>query len=172
MLHLSILQYFWPALSDNLSWKPIFVFFLSGRLRQVLLYMFLYNNVHYRSKSMPHQKVYWNISILLKTFINSGKAVAWLNITTSVLFWHLLPDRIHTWPRGYKTWVQSQTQNKTQWLAACGHVSASSQSLRFILSLSFITSKPDLCRCKKILNSCSTSLPTKLLVTTRHHHAV
>ena len=34
----SILQYFWPALSDNQYWKPIFVFFLSGRLRQVLLY--------------------------------------------------------------------------------------------------------------------------------------
>ena len=29
-------------------------------------------------------------------------------------------------------WVHSQTQNKAQWLAACGHVSASSQSLRFI----------------------------------------
>ena len=35
----------------------------------------------------------------------------------------------------HKTWVQSQTQNKGQWLAACGHVSASSQSLSFILSL-------------------------------------
>ena len=35
----SILQYFWPALSDNWYWKPILVFFLSGRLRQVLLYM-------------------------------------------------------------------------------------------------------------------------------------
>ena len=50
------------------------------------------------------------------------------------------------WPRGYKTWVHSQTQNKAHWLATCGHVSASSQSLRFILSLrlysSFITSKP------------------------------
>ena len=51
-----------------------------------------------------------------------------------------------TWSRGYKTWVHSQTQNKAQWLAVCGHVSASSQSLRFILSLSmyssFITSRP------------------------------
>ena len=51
-----------------------------------------------------------------------------------------------TWP--YKTWVHSQTQNKAHWLAACGHVSASSQSLRFILSLglysSFITSRPEL----------------------------
>ena len=49
-------------------------------------------------------------------------------------------------PRGYKTWVQSQTQNKLQSLSACGHVSASSQSLRFILSMrmnsSFITSRP------------------------------
>ena len=35
----SILQYFWPALSDSWYWKPIFVFFLSGRLRQVLLYV-------------------------------------------------------------------------------------------------------------------------------------
>ena len=31
----SILQYFWPALNDNRSWKPILVFFL----RQVLLYV-------------------------------------------------------------------------------------------------------------------------------------
>ena len=55
------------------------------------------------------------------------------------------------WPRGYKTWVHFQTQNKGQWLAACGHVSASSQSLRLILSLrmksSFITSRPDLGPC-------------------------
>ena len=62
------------------------------------------------------------------------------------------PDKIWwqsaSWPRGYKTWVHAQTQNKAQWLAVCGHVSASSQSLRFILSLrmnsSFITSRPGL----------------------------
>ena len=50
-----------------------------------------------------------------------------------------------TRPRGYKTWVQSETQNKVQWLAACGHVPTSSQSLHFILILrinsSFITSR-------------------------------
>ena len=34
----SIQQYFWTALSDNWSWKPILVFFMSGRLRQGLLY--------------------------------------------------------------------------------------------------------------------------------------
>ena len=48
--------------------------------------------------------------------------------------------------RGYKTWVRSKTQNKVQWLAACGLVSTSSQSLRFILSLrlysSLVTSVP------------------------------
>ena len=31
----SILQYFWPALSDNRSWKSIFGLLLSGCLRQV-----------------------------------------------------------------------------------------------------------------------------------------
>ena len=34
----SPLQYFWPALSNTWYWKPIFVFFLSGHLWQVLLY--------------------------------------------------------------------------------------------------------------------------------------
>ena len=48
----------------------------------------------------------------------------------------LCPASWSSWPRGYITWVQSQTQNKAQWLSACGHVSTSSQSLRFILSLS------------------------------------
>ena len=33
----SILQYFWPALSDNMSWKPIFGLFENGRFRQGLL---------------------------------------------------------------------------------------------------------------------------------------
>ena len=33
----SILQYFWPALSDNRSWKPIYGPFESGCFRQVLL---------------------------------------------------------------------------------------------------------------------------------------
>ena len=56
-----------------------------------------------------------------------------------------------TSPEVYKTWVHSRAQNKVQWLVACGHVSASSQSLRFILSLSlyssFITSGPGRSSC-------------------------
>ena len=35
----SILQYFWPALSDNWSCKPIFGLFDSGCYTQVLLYI-------------------------------------------------------------------------------------------------------------------------------------
>ena len=34
-----ILQYFWPTLTDNWYWKPIFGLFENGRLRQVLLYI-------------------------------------------------------------------------------------------------------------------------------------
>ena len=34
----SILQYFWPVLSDHLSWEPIFCLFESGHFTQVLLY--------------------------------------------------------------------------------------------------------------------------------------
>ena len=70
-------------------------------------------------------------SLWLLNHVNSGNTASQLD---------------KTWPRGHKTWVHSQTQNKAQWLVACGHVSASNQSLRFILSLwmnsSFITSRP------------------------------
>ena len=34
----SILQYFWPVLSNYQSWKPIFGLLLSGHLRQVFSY--------------------------------------------------------------------------------------------------------------------------------------
>ena len=41
-----ILQYFWPALSDNWSWKPIFGLFESGRFTQILhrFYCIVVNN--------------------------------------------------------------------------------------------------------------------------------
>ena len=51
----SILQYFWPELIDNRSWKPVLVFFLSGRLRQVLLYANnkdAYQPVHLKKKKL------------------------------------------------------------------------------------------------------------------------
>ena len=43
MLQESILQYFQPSLSYHLSLRPLFCLFLSGRLRQILLYQ--YENV-------------------------------------------------------------------------------------------------------------------------------
>ena len=38
----SILQYFWPALSDNWCWKPICGLFESGHFTQVLLCVICY----------------------------------------------------------------------------------------------------------------------------------
>ena len=37
----SILQYFQPSLSYHLPLRPLFCLFLNGRLRQVLLYVFV-----------------------------------------------------------------------------------------------------------------------------------
>ena len=55
----SILQYFWPALSNNRSWKPVLAFFLSDRWTQGLLY------AKSRQSKGPGQPVYfhWLISI-------------------------------------------------------------------------------------------------------------
>ena len=53
MLSWSILQYFWPALNDNLVLKANLVFFWSGRLRQVLLYIMqwlMYTSKHPQMK--------------------------------------------------------------------------------------------------------------------------
>ena len=49
----SILQYFWPALSDNWSWKPIFGLFESGRFTQVLLYVNFYRGEFWNFLSFP-----------------------------------------------------------------------------------------------------------------------
>ena len=48
----SILQYFWPVISDNLSWKPICGLFESGRFTKVLLYnKYLENMVRHSSRN-------------------------------------------------------------------------------------------------------------------------
>ena len=41
----SILQYFWPSSSYHLSLRSLFCLFLSGRLRQVLLYSVLWKSI-------------------------------------------------------------------------------------------------------------------------------
>ena len=42
-----ILQHFWPALSHNRFWKAIISLFLSGHLRQVLLYSMFFVAIGY-----------------------------------------------------------------------------------------------------------------------------
>ena len=44
--HSGILQYFWAALSNNWSWKPIFGLFESGRFTQILLYLESKQSLH------------------------------------------------------------------------------------------------------------------------------
>ena len=55
-----ILQYFWPALNDNWSWKTIFSLFESGRFRRVLLYCIFWtclNNEHHWIRSVLSENV-------------------------------------------------------------------------------------------------------------------
>ena len=41
----SILQYFWPALSDDWYWNPNFGLFKTGRFIQVLLYVYAISTI-------------------------------------------------------------------------------------------------------------------------------
>ena len=56
----SILQYFWPALSDNWSWKLIFVLFESDCYGQVLLYSYSQYYVCQTVKICVWAKIWWN----------------------------------------------------------------------------------------------------------------
>ena len=56
--HWSILQYFWPALSDNWSWKPIFGLFESGRFTQVVLYCIMNPTTHFTEQPMDVQSYF------------------------------------------------------------------------------------------------------------------
>ena len=51
----SILQYFWPTLRDNQSWKPFFGLFESGRFTQVLLYQVLMGMLKIEGKGRGFQ---------------------------------------------------------------------------------------------------------------------
>ena len=50
----SILQYFWPSLSYHFPLRPLFCLFLSGCLRQVLLYINLGTLQMYRENSVKN----------------------------------------------------------------------------------------------------------------------
>ena len=89
--------------------------------------------------------------------ISAGDKNIYTRKRTNVNIFLTCSWQFRNWPCGYKTGVQSQTQNKVQWLAACGHVSTSSQSLCFILILrlnsSFITSRPEYTSTKGTIKS-------------------
>ena len=64
----SILQYFWPALSDNWSWKAIFGLLQRGRFAQILQYKesvhFMFQNIilyHVMSLCYHGYGAKWNI---------------------------------------------------------------------------------------------------------------
>ena len=61
----SILQYSWPLLSYHLSLRPLFCLFLSGSLRQVLLYLLIY----------PDKQVPWKFLIRWLDFIYTACSV-------------------------------------------------------------------------------------------------
>ena len=59
-------------------------------------------------KALSRQLVVFKVDMVLSFHRGRSYSV--------VCFW----QENATWSRGDKTWVQSQTQNKVQWLAACG----------------------------------------------------
>ena len=48
----SIMQYFWPALSNNRSWKPIFWSFLSGSVLLIVKFIMQKSNIAF-TQSFP-----------------------------------------------------------------------------------------------------------------------
>ena len=135
-----LLWYFWQNKDSIFGLNNIFLgawYPLPGSLHgfQLLLHHHITEIVHCIDVggTVNQSRVRWMVKCHWK---NINNAIKWL------VSW----NQQRTRPRGYKTWVQSQTHNKVQWLAAYGHVSPSSQSLHFILSLrmnsSFITSRP------------------------------
>ena len=70
----SILQYFRPSLINYLPLRPLFCLFLSGRLRQVLLYI----------SSHETELCTFNVQILLLVFSLKG-------LESVFFFFHLFP---------------------------------------------------------------------------------
>ena len=64
----SILQYFWLALSDTWSWKPIFGLFESGRFTRVLLS----KDIKKQFRSFSYNSLLLWITILLYIILLDG----------------------------------------------------------------------------------------------------
>ena len=70
MQNASILQKIWPALSNNMSCKPILVCFMSGRYRQALLYFDSFLEVRSGSKLVVDRNITLTLSWLTITLLN------------------------------------------------------------------------------------------------------
>ena len=75
----SILQYFRPALNDYWSWKPIFVFFLSGRtvlsVSSLAFAMIVSNRVCYNTCPFMDPALAWLWSFCIGTNTSPGCAI-------------------------------------------------------------------------------------------------
>ena len=85
----SILQYFWSALSDNWSWKPIFDFFESGLFTQVLLYTGTAKwGTHYADTPVhicPFSCLTWHIMCTYNLWTSTHKWTStWENLSSEV----------------------------------------------------------------------------------------
>ena len=75
MLKQSILQYFRPSLSYHLSLRPLICLFLSGCLRQVLLYLVTYLTIGKNCSIVPFQNTETEVITCVTTNLNSACSV-------------------------------------------------------------------------------------------------
>ena len=128
----SILQYFWPALSDNWSWKLICCLFESGRFGKVLPYMETKTNGGaLRSTMMPIDKfscLVW-VMILLshdndprwlgKCHHMTQRNDWWKNepVSSEDTSWHVHPSKTRIRLRNHSVWsVLDGCSICSQWL--------------------------------------------------------
>ena len=81
MLSWSILQYFWPALSDNRSWKPIFGLLFEWPLKTGFTVLVLFHE-------------YLTLSLLVVTFVVCWKPLQTVWTQTKRLSWSELLDTL------------------------------------------------------------------------------
>ena len=100
----SILQYFWPALSDNWSWKPIFGLFESGCFTQVLLWHWHSIYIQWNPWSDCSFKQF---NLQSTQVCLSGFAQAWKELEFRGISWKVLENKIcfeKYWKITQKTW--------------------------------------------------------------------
>ena len=130
----------WPALSDNWSWNQFFVFFLSGRLRQVLLYVqcmctqFLVSSTQFvvQTKYLrlcPAKSTSWHVRPL-KTQIRLHICTVWSESSISALWVGNGPSSNVSSIRELKDWSDCADTDRTCilcWIPAQFYLSENNQ---------------------------------------------